>query len=339
MHRFITTFTLLAVWAVLLSASAFAARPHRRGATAKVRPVYVSAAHRKAARSPGSHGSRSQKTAHVLRATFQKPARTLTGRRHHLRTASRLHHARRHGTAALQAAAHEAQIESAQEAVRNEPAAKQPMNTAGLYLPQIPVRPMNLPPMRGTHESLIRQNQRADQEGLARIQDDADIIALLHHGLLVSLPTANGLHADPRLPENRRYCRPFTAHFLSDISRAYYARFHTGLQINSAVRTVEYQRHLLRVNGNAAPADGDIASPHLTGATIDIAKKGLSPLQVAWMRSYLSPLERAGKVDVEEEFYQSCFHISVYQSYVGAHAAETASIGHNGAALLATGLR
>ncbi len=284
-----------------------------------------------------SHLSRSQKTAHVLRATYQRPIRILNGRRHRLHTASSLHHARKHGTAALQAAAHEAQIESAQEAIRNETAANQPVDTASLYLPQIPVRPMNLPPMRGTHESLVRQNQRADQEGLARIQDDADITALLHHGLLVSLPTENGLHADPRLPENRRYCRPFTARFLADLSRAYYARFHTGLQVNSAVRTVDYQRHLLRINGNAAPADGDIASPHLTGATIDIAKKGLSPLQVEWMRSYLSPLERAGKVDVEEEFYQSCFHISVYQSYIGA-GAQTASNSHH-AALLTTGLR
>ena len=64
-----------------------------------------------------------------------------------------------------------------------------------------------------------------------------------------------------------------------------------------------------------APADGDIASPHLTGATIDIAKKGLSLSEVAWMRAYLLPLQNAGKIDVEEEFYQSCFHITVYKSY------------------------
>lgn len=334
--RFVSTLTLLAVCGIFLCATVFAAGRHNHGAAAKAAHARV---HTLSDRTSRAHVSHSQKTAHVLRATFQKPARTLTGRRHRLHTGSRLHHARKHGTAALQAAAHEAQIESAQEAIRNEPAAGQPVNTASLYLPQIPVHPMNLPPMRGTRESLVRQNQRADQEGLARIQDDADITELLHHGLLVSLPVADGLHADPRLPENRRYCRPFTARFLSDLSRAYYARFHAGLQVNSAVRTVAYQRHLLRVNGNAAPADGDIASPHLTGATIDIAKKGLSPLQVEWMRSYLSPLERAGKVDVEEEFYQSCFHISVYQSYVGARPAETASVSRGGAALLATGLR
>jgi hypothetical protein len=34
------------------------------------------------------------------------------------------------------------------------------------------------------------------------------------------------------------------------------------------------------------------------------------------MRSRLLPLEEAGKIDVEEEFQQACFHITVYKSYV-----------------------
>ena len=33
------------------------------------------------------------------------------------------------------------------------------------------------------------------------------------------------------------------------------------------------------------------------------------------MRAYLLPLEAAGKIDVEEEFYQACFHITVYRDY------------------------
>ena len=34
------------------------------------------------------------------------------------------------------------------------------------------------------------------------------------------------------------------------------------------------------------------------------------------MRARLLPLQDAGKIDVEEEFQQSCFHITVYKSYV-----------------------
>ena len=255
-------------------------------------------------------------------------------RAHHPHTAARLRHARHHGTAAVQAAAREAQIDSA----TNQ--APQPQATASLNLPQAPIHVMNLPPMRGSRESLVRQNTRADEEGLARVRDDADIAALLHSGLLVPIPILSGMHADPRLPENRRYCRPWTAHFLADLSRAHYDRFHDSLQVNSAVRTVQYQRHLLHINGNAAPAEGDTASPHLTGATIDIGKKGMTSAQIAWMRSYLTPLENSGKIDVEEEFYQACFHISVYQAYRNPAQPDMASntAGH-AATLLANGLR
>jgi hypothetical protein len=81
------------------------------------------------------------------------------------------------------------------------------------------------------------------------------------------------------------------------------------------VRTVAYQKQLMKVNGNATAAEGDVASPHLTGASIDIAKNLLSRKEVAWMRAWLLPLQTAGKIDVEEEFRQSCFHITVYKSY------------------------
>ena len=72
----------------------------------------------------------------------------------------------------------------------------------------------------------------------------------------------------------------------------------------------------IHINGNAAPAEGDTASPHLTGQAIDIAKHGLSLTQIAWLRGYLLPLVQQGKVDVEEEFQQACFHISVYKKYL-----------------------
>jgi hypothetical protein len=35
------------------------------------------------------------------------------------------------------------------------------------------------------------------------------------------------------------------------------------------------------------------------------------------MRTALLALENAGKLDVEEEFRQRCFHITVYKSYAG----------------------
>jgi Family of unknown function (DUF5715) len=205
-------------------------------------------------------------------------------------------------------------------------------------IPEIPLKHAKLSPLKGSRESLIRQNQRSEADGLERIENDAQLNELRSQHALVVVPVSMSLRVNTELPVNRRYCRPWTAHFLSDLGRVHYARFHRPLQVNSAVRTVEYQRHLIEVNGNAAPAEGDIASPHLTGATIDIAKKGLSMSEVAWMRAYLLPLQTAGKIDVEEEFYQSCFHITVYKSYVPPALPQT--VPHNrGSALIAAGVQ
>jgi hypothetical protein len=172
------------------------------------------------------------------------------------------------------------------------------------------------PPLKGSREILVRQNQVADRDGLDRIRNDEDLLDMRGKRLLVSVPASDALQIDERLPANRRYCRPWVAQFLATLARAHYAHFHSPLQVNSAVRTVEFQQHLVHINGNAAPAEGDTASPHLTGQAIDIAKHGLSLTEIAWLRGYLLPLVQEGKVDVEEEFQQSCFHISVYRKYL-----------------------
>jgi len=169
--------------------------------------------------------------------------------------------------------------------------------------------------LRGTHDSLVRQNERVELESLQRIEDDIDLQNRIASGALVRVPEASGLMVNPGLPEERRYCRQWTADFLTDLSRAHEAQFHKPLIVSSAVRTVEYQKRLMRVNHNAADAEGDIVSPHLTGATIDIAKSGLSRREMQWMRDHLFAYQTAGVIDVEEEFRQRCFHITVYKNY------------------------
>jgi hypothetical protein len=170
-------------------------------------------------------------------------------------------------------------------------------------------------PLKGTREILVHQNLMADDEGLQRVQDDDDLRRMRATRQLVDFPESASLHVNPELAGDRRCARPWTVHFASDVARAYYARFHQPLQVNSAVRTVAFQLRLQRVNGNAAGIDGDVASPHLTGQALDFGKRGMSTAQLAWMRMYLLPLMQAGKLDVEEEFQQSCFHISVYRTY------------------------
>jgi hypothetical protein len=171
-------------------------------------------------------------------------------------------------------------------------------------------------PLKGSFESLARQNERAEQDGLERILDEDDLASRIEQKLLVPVPESPALAVNTDLTENHRYCRPWTASFLADIARAHAAQFHKSITVSSAVRTVEYQQHLMRTNGNAAAAEGDIVSPHLTGGTIDIVKQGMTRQELGWMRSHLLAMQLAGSIDVEEEFRQPCFHITVYRNYV-----------------------
>jgi Family of unknown function (DUF5715) len=171
-------------------------------------------------------------------------------------------------------------------------------------------------PLKGSLESLERQNEKTDKDDLERILDEDDLKDRIANKVLVPVPVSQSLSVNPNLPETHRYCRPWTATFLSDMAQAHAERFQTSLQVTSAVRTVDYQKRLMQVNGNATQAEGDIVSPHLTGATIDIGKNTMSRPELAWMRSYLEKLQLEGKIDVEEEFRQACFHITVYKSYM-----------------------
>lgn len=179
------------------------------------------------------------------------------------------------------------------------------------------------PPLKGSRASLERQNEKTEAEGLERIEDEDDLADRIARRMLVPVPVSLALTINGNLPLNHRYCRPWTARFLTDLAKSHAAEFHRPLEVSSAVRTVAYQKRLMGINGNAAAAEGDIVSPHLTGATIDIAKSPLSREEIGWMRSRLLALEDAGKIDVEEEFQQSCFHITVYKIYAPPAPATT----------------
>ncbi len=191
-------------------------------------------------------------------------------------------------------------------------------------MPEVSLRATRITPvapLHGSLASLVRQNERTDEDHLERIESDDDLRDRIARGALVPVPTSSALSINQNLPSDRRYCRPWTARFLSDLARAHDAQFHRPLEVSSAVRTVDYQKRLIGMNGNAAAAEGDVVSPHVTGATIDIAKGGLSTREIYWLRSRLLKLQNQGKLDVEEEFQQECFHITVYKSYAAPRTA------------------
>jgi hypothetical protein len=166
-----------------------------------------------------------------------------------------------------------------------------------------------------SHESLLIQNAEIDRLDLPRIQDETELEALKADGSLLPIVANETLKIEPSLDPSRRYCRPWTLDFVNDLSQAYYNRFHQQVQLNSAVRTVKVQRKLRRHNRNAAPADGDTASSHLAGVTVDLQRRGLSKEQLIWMEHYLFYMKALGLVEPEEERRHWCFHIMVSGHY------------------------
>ena len=168
---------------------------------------------------------------------------------------------------------------------------------------------------RPSHESLLLQNAEVDRLNLPRIQDDTELEALKADGSLVAIVPSEALRVEPSLDPSRRYCRPWTLDFVTDLSQAYYNRFHQQIQLNSAVRTVKVQRKLRRHNRNAAPWEGETASSHLAGLTIDLQRRGLNKEQIRWMEHYLFYMKSLGLVEPEEERRHWCFHIMVSGRY------------------------
>ena len=179
------------------------------------------------------------------------------------------------------------------------------------------------PMFPGSHDMLVRENEELDRMQLPRISDDYELTRYELSQDLVPVSESDALKIAADLPDNRRYCRPWTRDFLQDFSEAFYEQFHSPLQVNSLVRTVEQQHRLRRWNRFAAPEFGDTASTHLTGVTFDMSRRGLTYEQYEWIRNYLLPLQAEGFVDPIEE-RQPVLHVVVYEKYSGRNDQKSA---------------
>jgi hypothetical protein len=171
------------------------------------------------------------------------------------------------------------------------------------------------PVLKGSHDSQLRQNEEIDRLQLPRIADDQQLIELERTQELIPIPENRALVVSSGIKPEKRYARPWVNYFLQDMSAAYYAEFRTPLQVTSAVRTMEQQHTLRRRNRNAAPETGENGSSHLAGITVDLAKRGLTRTQHAWIENYLKNLRDQNLVEVAEERRQACFHVMVSDRY------------------------
>jgi hypothetical protein len=171
------------------------------------------------------------------------------------------------------------------------------------------------PLFRPSHDSLLRQNEEVDRLQLPRIVDEEQLEELKATHELVPIEESETLRIEHGLDPSRRYCRPWARDFVEDLAEVFYNRFHDQIQVNSAVRTVKVQKKLRRRNRNAAPAEGETASSHLAGITVDLQRRGLSKDEIRFVEYYLFYLRALGLVEPEEERRHWCFHIMVSDRY------------------------
>ncbi len=166
-----------------------------------------------------------------------------------------------------------------------------------------------------SRENLLSQNTAIDDMGLPRIQNDDALREMVRSQELVPITQNNYVKICYKLETKRRFVRPWVDAFLQELGQQYYERFGENLQVNSAVRTVRTQMHLLRINHNAAPAHGEMSSAHLAGVAVDLQRRGLTRAQINFIQQKLLVLANLNMVIVEEELKQPCFHIVVTGDY------------------------
>lgn len=169
--------------------------------------------------------------------------------------------------------------------------------------------------LHGSHNSLVRQNEEIDRLGLPRIADGQELYELEQTHQLVPIRESRILTIHPHLAPQDRFCKSWTLDFLHDLAQAHYSKFHTPIQVNSAVRTVAQQQRLRRYNHNAAPTSGDTESSHVAGLTVDVSRRGMGRGERKWMEQYLLNLKEQGLIETAEERREPVFHIMVAKRY------------------------
>lgn len=168
-----------------------------------------------------------------------------------------------------------------------------------------------------TDDGIDKEQAAVKKFDLSRFQDQTVIRRAIKQRLLTRVPArGRGFYLDRKIgvhaSGNRhlyRYARPYTRQFIFWLGRQYQRRFHGSFKVTSLVRSCSYQLRLSRSNTNAVTCE---ATSHTTGATVDIAKRGMSSVGQKWMRKTLLNLERRGLIQATEERRQPVFHVMVY---------------------------
>lgn len=190
-----------------------------------------------------------------------------------------------------------------------------PLTTAPSVSPLSQFRPETS--LIGSTESLVWQNLKLTLEGAERFQNDWQLKEAIDSGTLVPLSFGECLVADGRLDGKWHFVLERVNRLLSVFGRTICTEFGRPAKVNSAVRHIPRQLELIRIgNLNAVPVSGPRASPHLTGASVDIAVLGMPRGFLELASEILLGLEDAGLIDATlETKANTVLHVTVFQEY------------------------
>jgi len=153
--------------------------------------------------------------------------------------------------------------------------------------------------LRGSLASVDRMYRQARAERLPFYETASGVRRAVAAGRLESLAsdTELTLHAI-----GYPYVRPMTRTFVKRLAVPYQTTCGERLEVTSAVRPATRQ-----------PPNSVAQSVHPTGMAVDFHKPADQKC-LRWLRQTLSELERAGVLEVTEEFAPPHFHVAVYQT-------------------------
>src|SRR5258706_244845 len=112
--------------------------------------------------------------------------------------------------------------------------------------------------------------------------------AAVHSALRVSLPASPAYHTSTKATR-------VTAHSKSRLV---------------ATRAARRRSRFRRIVWNPL-----LKASHLSGLTVDLAKRGLTKKQHTWLERYLADLKSANVLEPAEERRQACFHVMIFERY------------------------
>ena len=154
-------------------------------------------------------------------------------------------------------------------------------------------------PVKGSHESLLRQNEEAREHDFTYLRTSADVRDYAQQGLLVRLAG----NADYELAGDEvsfPYARPEVKTFVERLSGQYRDACGERLVVTSLTRPITRQ-----------PPNASTISVHPTGMAIDLRRSDSSGCR-QWLETVLLDLEGKGVLEATREQYPPHYHVAVF---------------------------